>query len=64
MTEGVTDHVEPSDSTCPVCGHEESDIVGAHIAGRGHSRTLAIKACQRCETLWGEPKEWFGVVES
>jgi len=57
------EHIEPSDSYCPVCGHEETQTVDTRIKGRGSSRTLAIKECCRCDTLWGEPKEWYGVVE-
>lgn len=57
------EHVEPKDSRCPVCGHEENQIVDTEIKGRGSSRTLAIKSCLQCETLWGEPKEWFGVID-
>jgi len=56
-------HIEREDSRCPVCGHEETKIVDAYISGRGSSRTVAIKACLKCETLWGEPTEWYGVVE-
>lgn len=57
-------HVEPSDSSCPLCGHEENTVVDAHVEGRGHTRTLAIKSCDKCETLWGETKEWYGVVDN
>jgi len=56
-------HVSPSESYCPVCGHEENEVVDTHIKGRGHMTTLAIKSCCRCETLWGEEKEWYGVVQ-
>lgn len=59
----MTEHVNASDSWCPVCGHPENEIVDAHIEGRGSSTTLAIKACKKCEILWGERKEWCGVRE-
>jgi len=59
----ANEHVEPSDSRCPVCGHEKNTIVDAKVKGVGDMRTLAIKSCNKCETLWGEPKEWWGVVD-
>lgn len=59
-----TSHIEPEDSTCPFCGHEENRTVDTKIEGRGSTRTLAIKECCNCQTLWGEPKEWYGVIDT
>lgn len=56
-----TDHVWGE--RCGVCGHDVAETVDTQIRGRGASRTMAIRECQRCGTLWGEPREFFGVLE-
>jgi len=58
-----TEHIPHGERDCPACGHPHTPTVDTHIEGRGHMETLAIKECRGCGTLWGEPKEWFGVIE-
>lgn len=57
---GVEHHVT---NACPHCGHVEIETVTAHVDGRGHGQTLAIRECQDCGTLWGDPREFYGVTE-
>lgn len=49
-------------SSCPHCGHDRAETVGAEIEGRGSTTTVAIRECNRCGHLWGEPRDWEGVI--
>lgn len=49
-------------SNCPGCGHDCTETVDTEIEGRGSGRTLAIVECNSCGLLWGEPREWYGVI--
>lgn len=48
---------------CPHCGHGAAETVDAHIKGHGSFRTIAIRECQQCGQLWGEARNFYGVIE-
>lgn len=48
---------------CPVCDHDCTETVDTKIDGRGSARTMAIVECQQCGELWGEPRNFDGVLE-
>lgn len=50
-------------TNCPVCNHDEATTVDTRIKDRGAMTTLAIRECESCGTLWGEPREFFGVMD-
>jgi len=56
-----TDHVYGKD--CPHCGHSESQTVDAFVEGYGAMDTVAIAECQQCGELWGEAREFYGVMD-
>lgn len=58
----LTEHSKQAD--CPVCGHFAAETVDTKIQGHGSTRTMAIRECQSCYTLWGEPREFYGILEA
>lgn len=54
------DHVHGE--SCPVCGHDHAETVVAHLDGRGAGETIAVRECGACGELWGEPREFYGVL--
>jgi len=56
-----TDHVYGKD--CPHCGHDKSQTVDALIGGYGAMATIAIVECQQCGELWGEARDFYGVID-
>lgn len=59
MSEG--NHV--NDEPCPHCGHDVSRTVDARIGGRDGLETMAVVECQDCGQLWGEERDFFGVLD-
>lgn len=47
---------------CPACGHDHAETVDTRIEGRGSTQTLAIKECGDCGELWGEKRDFYGVI--
>ena len=58
----MTDTEHAYGENCPHCGHTETQTVDAQIKGHGSMTTKAIVECQNCGTLWGEPRDFYGVV--
>jgi uncharacterized Zn finger protein len=50
-------------SACPHCGYDLSETVDTRIQGMGSTKTIAIRECMDCGELWGEPRDFFGVVD-
>lgn len=47
---------------CPACGHKRAETVDAHVEGRGAGQTFAVRECQSCGELWGEKRDFYGVL--
>lgn len=47
---------------CPHCGHGHSETVDTRIEGRGALETVAIRECRKCGQLWGERRDFYGVI--
>jgi len=47
---------------CPNCAHDHAETIDARIDGRGATNTYVVLECGRCGTLWGEQREFYGVL--
>lgn len=47
---------------CPHCGHDCAETVDARVRGYGAMSTVAVRECQQCGELWGEERDFYGVL--
>lgn len=60
--ESASDSEHTHGENCPHCGHFATETVDTMIDGFGSTVTMAVVECQRCGELWGEERDFYGVL--